>query len=199
MDYAEELDEMEEIEETEETEDLADTETEAEDLTEDDDLQLAAQYRKMKEWFDDRLTEQEISALCKDLQDRTPRDCELVSLLTARGYEGQRIFRVDPDTGEALRDTDGAFDCASVRECGTQVPDEFREDEEGVHIREVKDYTNKYSLIHNIKTQAEDRRSAFGEDVDLTFVVNSGPFSVQDADYISRSCEKMGVDIEWQY
>ena len=71
-------------------------------------------------------------------------------------------------------------------------------DENGVHLREVKDYHNVSNLKQNIKHQTEDRRGAFGDDVDLTYVVAPN-FTLEEAEELQDYVEnKLGVDLEWQ-
>ena len=62
----------------------------------------------------------------------------------------------------------------------------------------MKDYHNVNNLKQNIKHQTEHRRSAFGNDVDLTYVVAPN-FTLEEAEKLQDYVEnKLDVDLEWQ-
>lgn len=134
--------------------------------------------------------EQVLQALYTPAQDRTPRQSELADLARNTEYQGQKSFLVN-DEGELVETTG--------RRKGTQIPDGFLKDEEGFHLREVKDYHDLSNLKQNISAQAAKRKAAFGEDADLTFVVASNDFTVEEAEKLHTFVDELGCKLEWMY
>lgn len=144
------------------------------------------------------LDDQTLQALWKDIQDRSPREVELVDAALHPEYESQKIFLTN-ETGKAMQDEQGNWITETHRISGSQAPDGFFQDPEGVvHLREQKNYTNASNLMRNITEQTASRRAAFGDDVDITYTLAPN-FTVQQAEKIQAYCEdKLGVSIEWQ-
>ena len=193
----------------EETE--ADQISDLEDLGDTDNLECASDGSDVDDTISDfDLWKQEMSDLGEELSDdtlcalweapdnRTYQQTELVDAALHPDHEDQRSILVDADTGKAVQDEFGNFvDCPRNTK-GAQRPDGMLVDEDGVHLREVKDYHNVNNLKQNIKHQTEARRSAFGDDVDLTYVVAPN-FTLEEADKLQDYVEnKLGVDLEWQ-
>lgn len=144
------------------------------------------------------LTDDTLDALWEEPNNRSYRQTELVDTALHPDYEDQRSILVDVETGKAVQDEFGNFVDCSRNIKGSQRPDGMLVDENGVHIREVKDYHNVNNLKQNIKHQTEDRRSAFGDDVDLTYVVAPN-FTLEEAEKLQDYVEnKLGTDLEWQ-
>ena len=178
-----EFDEMEIDEIQEETAEIRDETSEIQETEEVEELGLS---------------EVEI-ALMKNPKDRSWREAELVDIYRHPSYQAQLSFAIDPDTGEALRDADGAWiHCSrNVKHC--QSPDGFYEDEfGGIHIREVKDYEKPDDVIGAISKQTFQRRKAFGHDIDLTFSL-SPKFTIHEAQQIQEFANKyLKVEIDYQ-
>lgn len=144
------------------------------------------------------LSDDSLDALWEDPNKRSYQQTELVDIALHPDYEDQRSILVDTETGKAVQDEYGNFVDCSRNTKGSQRPDGMLVDENGVHLREVKDYHNVNNLKQNIKRQTEDRRNAFGDDVDLTYVVAPN-FTLEEADKLQDYVEnKLGVDLEWQ-
>ncbi len=196
----EELDstEAEELEEME-GEDILPPETE--ELPPADELDAITDDPDFAEWCSQitaDLDQETLAALWKDVEDRTPREVELADAALHPDFESQKIFLTDDETGQALRDEEGNWLTAGRRLAGSQAPDGFLEDEEGIHLREQKNYTSAANLLRNIASQTADRRAAFGQDVDLTYIL-APHFTVEEAEKIQQYCEnELGVSIEWQ-
>lgn len=161
-----------------------------------DNLDLDEDFIEWKNGITADLDEATLKALYKDADKRNPYECEMVDAVYNSEYETQKIFKIDEVSNEVLRDENGLFVSDTSRSKGTQVPDEFYEDEDGIYIREVKDYHDADNLIANIKSQTYDRYTAFGDDIDLTYVVAPN-FSIHDADRIQMACDALDVNIEW--
>lgn len=144
------------------------------------------------------LDQDTLEALWKSADCRSPREVELVDAALHPEYESQMVFRTDEVTGRALRDESGMWVTDVRRSAGTQVPDGFLENESGLHLREDKCYTRAADLMRNIREQTDARRTAFGDDVDITYVL-SPKFTVGEAERIQQHCEEeLGVRLEWQ-
>ena len=144
------------------------------------------------------LDEETMEALATAVGDRDWRQTELVDLARHPDYDGQRSILVDLETGEAVLDENGEFvDCARNTP-GCQRPDGMLVSESDVVIREVKNYSDLANLKQNIKHQTEARYTAFGEGLDLTYVVAPN-FTVGEADELCRYVEdELGANLEWQ-
>jgi len=143
------------------------------------------------------MDEASLQALWEDPCSRTPHQVELADAVLHPEYETQLSFAID-ETGSALRDENGDWVEMPYGAKGSQRPDGFLEDTEGIHLREQKCYHDLGNLMHNIEAQTDDRREAFGEDVDLTYVVAPN-FTVEEAERLQRYCEEdLGVSLEWQ-
>ena len=144
------------------------------------------------------LTDDTLDALWEEPDNRSYQQTELVDIALHPDYEDQRSILVDAETGKAVQDESGDFVDCSRNTKGAQRPDGMLVDENGVHLREVKDYHNVNNLKQNINHQPEDRRGAFGDDVDLTYVVAPN-FTLEDAEELQDYVEnKLGIDLEWQ-
>ena len=165
------------------------------------DDELISDYDLWKQEMDDlgaELTDDTLDALWEAPDNRSYQQAELVDIALHPDYDDQRSILVDAETGKAVQDELGNFvDCPRNTK-GAQRPDGMLVDENGVHLREVKDYHNVNNLKQNIKHQTEDRRDAFGDDVDLTYVVSPN-FTLEEAEKLQDYVEnKLGVDLEWQ-
>ena len=88
---------------------------------------------------------------------------------------------------------------AEYGEKGSQRPDEIKFTEEGIDIREVKNWSNADALARNIEKQSADRYEMFGEDIhDLTYIV-SPKFTLEECDKLNETCQNSGADIEFKY
>lgn len=130
------------------------------------------------------------TALDTRVEDRSPRECELADLWRHRGSHDQVVFR--PDENGAFHEADSKW-----RTKGSQVPDLYCEDEDGVHIRELKDWHNIDALADNIDAQAAKRSEAFGEEADVTFVVAANEFTIEEAEGLQQHCEENGIGLEF--
>lgn len=157
------------------------------------------------DWEQDTLAEQAdtpdpalMEALGKAASERDWIEVEQVDSYRHPEFETQMSFQVDPTTGKAMQDEFGEWIQCSRNTPGAQRPDLFMEDEDGIHMREDKCYHDVTSLTQNIRQQTEDRRAAFGDDVDLTYVVSPN-FTVVEAERLQNYCEnRLGVNLEWQ-
>lgn len=144
------------------------------------------------------LPDDALVALWEEPDNRSYQQAELVDIALHPDYKDQRSILVDAETGKAVQDESGDFVDCSRNIKGSQRPDGMLVDENGIHLREVKDYHNVYNLKQNIKHQTEDRRRAFGDDVDLTYVVAPN-FTLEEAEKLQDYVEnKLGVNLEWQ-
>lgn len=144
------------------------------------------------------LTDDTLDALREEPNNRSYQQAELVDIALHPDYEDQRSILVDLETGKAVQDKFGNFVTCSRKTKGSQRPDGMLVDENGVHLREVKDYHNINNLKQNIKRQTEDRRRAFGDDVDLTYIVAPN-FTLEEAEKLQNYVENiLGTDLEWQ-
>lgn len=144
------------------------------------------------------LTDDTLDALREEPNNRSYQQAELVDIALHPDYEDQRSILVDLETGKAVQDKFGNFVNCSRKTKGSQRPDGMLVDENGVHLREVKDYHNINNLKQNIKRQTEDRRRAFGDDVDLTYIVAPN-FTLEEAEKLQNYVENiLGTDLEWQ-
>ena len=144
------------------------------------------------------LTEETLAALWEAPENRSYAETELVDTALHPEYEAQRSILTDAETGQAVRDAENNFvDCPRNTK-GSQRPDGMMVDDTGVHLREAKNYNDLNNLKQNIKHQTEDRRAAFGDDVNLTYVVSPN-FSIAEAEKLQNYVEnKLGVNLEWQ-
>ena len=179
-------------------EDLDSPEGDMEDLNQKlDDIHFDPDFQEWSKSLE-HLDDQTLQALWKDVQDRSPREVELVDAALHPEYESQKIFLTN-ETGKAMQDEQGNWITETHRISGSQAPDGFFQDPEGVvHLREQKNYTNASNLMRNITEQTASRRAAFGDDVDITYTLAPN-FTVQQAEKIQAYCEdELGVSIEWQ-
>ena len=170
---------------------------EAPEMTELDEM-----LQELPDWEEDTEAEGMDDALMEALEkspdERNWMDVELVDSYRHPDYETQRSFWIDPETSWAMRDDYGDWIGCNRSTFGAQRPDLWLEDEYGIHIREDKCYHDINSLTQNIRSQTQDRREAFGEDVDLTYVVAPN-FTVAEAERLQNYCEnKLDVNLEWQ-
>ena len=182
-----------------------------EDLGDIDSLEIASDVSYADESISDfdlwkhemddlgmELTDDTLDALWEDPDNRSYQQTELVDIALHPDYENQRSIQVDTETGKAVQDEFGNFVDCSRNTKGSQRPDGMLVDENGVHLREVKDYHNVNTVKQNIKHQTEDRRNAFGGDVDLTYVVAPN-FTLKEAEELCNYVENgLGIDLEWQ-
>ena len=209
-----EVDEVAEVMETfdDVTEDTGmDLSPELEDITQEEDLEMTFTAEDVPEspatdfdqWcqtmteVNPDLSEEMLSALWEAPDHRSYQETELVDLYRNPDYEGQRSILVDTDTGKAVQDEFGEYVDCPWNTKGAQRPDGMMVDEYGVHLREAKDYHDLNNLKQNIRAQTEDRREAFGDDVDLTYVVAPN-FTIAEAEKLQAYTEKLGVNLEWQ-
>lgn len=144
------------------------------------------------------LTDETLEALWEDPDKRDYNETELVDMALHPDFESQRSIQINPETGEALRDENGDFLDAPYGSKGSQRPDGMKVDDTGVHLREAKNYSNLNNLKQNIRHQTEDRQEAFGDDVDLTYVVAPN-FTIEQAEKLQAYVEgKLGQNLEWQ-
>lgn len=189
---ADQIDELEDLGDIEHSEDTLDASHADEPMSDFD------YWKDEMEDLGTELTDDTLQALWEKPDNRIYQQTELVDMALHRDYEGQRSILVDSETGKAIQDEFGNYVDCSRNTKGSQRPDGMLVDENGVHLREVKDYHNVNNLKQNIKHQTEERRSAFGNDVDLTYVVAPN-FSIGDAEKLQDYVEnKLGVDLEWQ-
>lgn len=201
MDIADCIPEETEVDQLSDLEDLGDIDSFeiASDASDADDL--IPDYDLWKQEMDDlgsKLTDDTLDALWEEPDNRSYRQAELVDIALHPDYEDQRSILVDAETGKAVQDEFGNFVDCSRNTKGAKRPDGMLVDENGVHLREVKVYRNVNNLKQNIKHQTEDRRNAFGDDVDLTYVVAPN-FTLEEAEKLQDYVEnKLDVDLEWQ-
>lgn len=144
------------------------------------------------------LTDETLEALWEDPDKRDYSETELVDTALHPDFEPQRSIQIDPETGEALRDENGDFLDAPYGSKGSQRPDGMKVDDTGVYLREAKNYSDLNNLKQNIRHQTEDRKAAFGDDVDLTYVVAPN-FTIEEAEKLQAYVEgKLGQNLEWQ-
>lgn len=131
-----------------------------------------------------------IQELMNAPDDRTWRGLENVDALQHPDFDTQKSFISNGEYGY-LETSYGTKD--------SQRPDEIRFSEQGIDIREAKNYSNVDSLIQNISKQAKDRHELFGEDLnDLTFVV-SPKFTLEECERLYQTCHDADADIEFKY
>lgn len=184
------------------TDDLEDLVTEEADM---EPASLETGMEGFEEWCQTMedlgagLTEETLTALWEEPDQRDYIQTELVDTALHPDFEAQRSILTDRETGLAVKDEAGHFvDCPRNTK-GAQRPDGMMVDDTGVHLREAKNYSNLNNLEQNIKHQTESRRSAFGEDVDLTYVVAPN-FTIEEAEKLQSYVEdKLGVNLEWQF
>lgn len=139
-----------------------------------------------------------MAALLKPPEMRTWREAELVDIYRHPKYQAQLAFATDPDTKEVLRDEEGELIRCSRNTHGAQVPDGFYEDDLGIHIREVKDYTDPKLLMGDMAYQTYKRRQGFGKDIDLVFAI-SPKFTIEEAEEIQAYASSfLNVEVEYQ-
>lgn len=181
-----------------------DYEYEEYDDTEYEEYDEAEEMEETPDWKDSFLdahpefTEEMLECLDKSPTERTWQEVELADSLRHPEFQTQKSFLTDPETGEVLRDEDAEFiECARNTK-GAQRPDGICIDDEGIHIREDKTYSDLTNLMHNICEQTQTRRTGFGDDVDLTYVVAPN-FTVEQADKLQAYLEEdLGVNLEFQ-
>ena len=121
---------------------------------------------------------------------RSWKDCEILDALQHPDFEVQKSYISDEDDG---------FCETAYGTKNSQRPDEIRFTEDGIDIREVKNYSSVSSLIQNISKQADTRHGLFGNELnDLTFVV-SPKFTLEECDRIAQACQDADADIEFKY
>lgn len=139
------------------------------------------------EYHDMGIDDLTIEQLFKSPDQRTWRGCENVDALQHPDYSTQTSFGKS-ETGD--------YEEVEYGTKGSQRPDEIRVTDEGIDIREVKNWSDADSLVRNIREQAEDRYELFGDDLnDLTFVV-SPKFSLEECDKLEEACRESGADID---
>ena len=173
---------MEEVDDVVENEDIT---TEVEDIQEEEltdiPVDIVEQYKKAG------LTNAEIEALFTSPTERSWRQVEMVDEVRHREFETQRSF---------IQGEDGYRD-AQHSEKGSQRPDLYKCTDEGIELREDKNWSRAKALSSNITNQAGDRKELYRDELkDLTFVV-SPKFTLEEADYIADTCYKAGADVEW--
>ena len=163
----------------------------ADDITQTPEYQA---WAKNMDFLDDPTK----AAVYQSADKRTPVETERVDAVYHLDYTPQRIFKTDEQTGQALCDAEGNFVLDTRRNAGTQAPDLFMQDNDGkVFIIEDKNYSNLYNLKRNIAKQTADRRTAFGNDVDITFNV-APKLTVGQAEKLQDYCEnQLGVHLVW--
>ena len=172
---------------------------EDEDYSSDKDLE----FEGMEPWElnlkEQGFSDETISALAKDVGERNYMDTELIDLARHPEYEGQRSILTDLETGLAVRDENGDFvDCPRNTK-GAQRPDGMYVDEfNEPHFREAKNYGDVGNLLNNIREQTETRKTGFGDDIDLTYVIDPSRLSVGDADKLVKLEDELGINIEFQ-
>ena len=148
---------------------------------------------------DPGLTEKEQAALEKPADERNWRETEHADAARNSDFQAQKSYATNPETGAVLRDKDGNLVECAPNEKGSVRPDLIKNSDNGIEIRENKNYTNVNNLMQNIKHQSEQRKANFGEDVQQTYVV-APKMSVEDAarlqDYVEN---KLGVNLEFQH
>ncbi|MBO7217678.1 MAG: hypothetical protein J6V50_03160 [Clostridia bacterium] len=173
------------------------------DEVEDIDAEETFEFPELEPWQlsykEHGISDEAIAALSKSVGERNYMDTELVDLVRNPDYEGQRSILTDLETGLAVRDENGDFvDCPRNTK-GAQRPDGMYVDELGdPHFREAKNYGDVGNLISNIKEQTETRREGFGDDVDITYVIDPSRFTVKDADKLQALEDELGINIEFQ-
>ena len=170
------------------------------DFAEDADLE-ALTDEATDEAMDEQpdLSDEELEALLTPADQRDYMQTELVDTIRNPDYIPQLSLRTDPETGEALLDENGFFVECPWNTKGAQRPDGMLVDDTGIHLREVKNYGDLNHLMHNIRDQTENRETAFGEGVDLTYVV-APRFTVEEADKLCDYVENtLGQNLEWQH
>ncbi len=142
------------------------------------------------------LTEADLEALWTPAGERNYMQTELVDTLRHPEYEAQRSILTDPETGMAVLDENGEFVECPRNTKGAQRPDGMLVDDTGVHLREAKNYGGLNNLINNIREQTANRETAFGQDVDITYVVEPR-FTIEEADRLQAYVEEnLGKNLE---
>lgn len=145
---------------------------------------LTAHYRDMG------LDDSTIDQLFMDPDQRTWRGCENVDALEHPDYSTQISF------GKSENDD---YEEVAYGTKDSQRPDEIRFTDQGIDIREVKNWSDADALVRNIRDQAGERYELFGDELnDLTFVV-SPKFSLEECDKLEETCRESGADIEFKY
>ena len=108
------------------------------------------------EYHDMGIDDSTIEQLFKSPDQRTWRGCENVDALQHPDYNTQISFGKS-ETGD--------YEEVEYGTKGSQRPDEIRFTDEGIDIREVKNWSDADALARNIREQAEDRYELFGEDL----------------------------------
>lgn len=130
-----------------------------------------------------------IQQILKEPDDRSWRGCENIDALQHPDFFTQQSFIKD---GEGYRD-------AEYGEKGSQRPDEIKFTEEGINIREIKNWSNADALARNIEKQSAERYEIFGDDLhDLTYVI-SPKFTLEECEKLSEACQDSNADIEFKY
>lgn len=148
------------------------------------------------------MDEETLCALSKDVQDRTPREVELVDLARHPGYEDQLSFACDDVTGEALLDENGDLVQVPRNMRGSQRPDGALQLKDGTwDFRECKSYSGS-SAYNNLRTtireQSDNRYAALGDNQHTTFVIAANDLTVHDADRLQQLAQDCGCDLEFQ-
>ena len=147
------------------------------------------------------MDENTLLALYTNVEDRTPRQVELVDLARNPDHADQLSFAC-AETGEALRDENGDLIPTYWGAPDSQRPDgTARLDDGTFDFRECKDFTGNYAynnLRKDIRSQAEDRYAALGDEQHTTFVVAANKLTVSQADRLQDLAEDCGVDLEFQ-
>lgn len=203
-----EFDELEDdyTEQADLDEDISDLETEAELEFQAEIPDTGPEYAETIEYREQDDTEEarELSAeMLQALQtsptERSWQQVELVDQYRHPMYDAQRSFATDPDTGEVFQDENGELLECPRNTPGAQRPDLYLKDENGIHLWEDKISYNLDALKTSIRKQTEDRRRAFGDDVNLTYVV-APTFTIEEADKLQDYCEnRLGVHLDWQF
>lgn len=143
----------------------------------------------VSQYIDMGLDNTTIQQILNEPDERSWRGCENIDALQHPDFDVQRSFVKD---GEGYRE-------AEYGEKGSQRPDEIKFTEEGIDIREVKNWSNADALARNIEKQSADRYEMFGEDIhDLTYIV-SPKFTLEECDKLNETCQNSGADIEFKY
>lgn len=130
-----------------------------------------------------------IEQIEKSPVDRSWRGCEIIDALQHPDYSTQKSF---------VKDNNGYRE-AKYGEKGSQRPDEILISDEGIDIREVKNWTSANALAKNINKQSSDRYEMFGDDLqDLTYVV-SPKFTIEECDMLYNACKESDADLEFKY
>lgn len=157
---------------------------EADGINEFSEESLISHYR------DIGIDETTIQQLMNAPDERTWRGLENIDALQHPDFDTQKSF---------ISDGEDSYLETSYGTKDSQRPDEIRFSDNGIDIREAKNYSNVDSLIQNISKQAEDRHELFGKDLnDLTFVV-SPKFTLEECERLYQTCHDADADIEFKY